>query len=798
MLSPYRIVDLTDRRGWFAGYVLAQLGAEVIAVEPTAIGAVPDDVVRLAYQRGKRSLSADAVDLDALVATADVVLASGAPASPEGAPMLDLNRLRARHPQLITAAITAFGSDGPKSGWAASDLTLAAASGQMILCGDADRAPVRISEPQAYLHAAADAAVAVVAALVERERSGLGQHVDASAQQSLMAAAQHHMLAAAVGAPPAQRLAGGQRIGPYELRLVFPAADGHVSILFLFGEMIGRFTQRLMQWVHEAGFCGEDLRDVDYIAFFELIFSGRLDPSLLGRATDALARFVAAHTTAELFAGARSRRLLIAPVATIADVAAFEQFEATGFWDDVVGPDGSRQRYPGVWAVAPGSPLRRLAPAPAPGADDPKLPALLARRPAIGPAGHGPVGAGEGPRARALDGLKVLDFSWVMAGPAATRALADHGATVVRIETESRPDPMRASGPFLAGHGGPDDTAQWHCVAAGKHSLQLDLSTAAGRAVALDLVRWADVVFETFTPGVLDRWGLGYAAMRAVNPGVVLVSSSLMGQHGPFSDFSGFGNLAAAITGFVGLVGWPDRDPAGPFTAYTDYVSPRFAALAVLAAVLRARRSGRGQWVDLSQAGAALQFLAPALVAYDRTGAVATRQGNADPSAAPHGVYPAGPAGADRWVAIACTTDAHWRALCPLLGLAGASGWDATARLARRAELDATVAAFTAGRDPDEVVTQLQALGVPAHTVQHAAECLVDPQLVHRRQFRRAPHARHGEVWVEGPTVQLSRTPGEPRWAGPCVGQHNHEVLAGLLGYGDERIGELVLTGAIR
>lgn len=812
MLSSYRVLDLTDDRGDLTGFVLAQLGAEVIAIEPgddrntgdhgPYLGDRPDPehrVRRWAYGRGKKSVRSAAVDLAALVATADVVLTSGTRP-------VDLDAFRELHPALITVAISAFGSDGPKAGWLADDLTLAAASGQAVLTGDADRPPVRISEPQAFLHAAADAAVAVLAALNERSRSGLGQHLDVSAQQSFMAATQFHMLASAVGAPLGRRLSGGQRIGPYELRFVYRARDGHVSILFLFGDMIGRFTQRLMTWIHEEGYCSDELAGQDYVSFFELLFSGRLDPSVLDEATAALAAFVATRTKAELLAAARERRLLIAPVATMREVLDFEQFAFDEFWDEVsvdlpsptdTVPTGPL-RLPGPWARA-GVPLRRFGPPAAIGAHDHELATMLQRRPDVPPQPAGQRSAPTGERGpRALDGLKILDLSWVLAGPGATRILADHGATVVRVESEVRTDPMRAAGPFMAGLGGPDDTVLWHCVAAGKYGLQLDLSTEAGRSVAHRLVRWADVVYESFTPGVMDRMGLGFETLRALNPSVVLVSTSLMGQQGPFADFSGFGNLAAAITGFVGLTGWPDRDPAGPFTAYTDYVSPRFAALAILAAHDHARRTGEGQHIDLSQAEASLHFLSPALLELQVGHREATRNGNRDRYRAPHGIYPAGAAGEDRWIAVSCSGDTEWRRLCGMLERPDLATMDTPERHRRANELDRVLSGWTAGQDPERLAERLQLAGVAAHAVQHAPQCLADPQLAHRGQFSRAPHAVHGMAWVEGPTVRFSRTPGFAAWAGPPLGHHTMEVLTTMAGLDEIAVAELVVAGAIR
>jgi len=239
-----------------------------------------------------------------------------------------------------------------------------------------------------------------------------------------------------------------------------------------------------------------------------------------------------------------------------------------------------------------------------------------------------------------LADVKVLDFMWVIAGPSATRVLGDYGATVVRVESTRRIDTARTLAPFHGGRPGAERSALFHNANSNKRMLTLDPTNPAGRAVVLDLVRWADVVTESFAPGVMHRWGLDYATLRTVRPDVVMLGTCLMGQTGPWASFAGYGNLAAAIAGFSNLGGWPDRPPAGPFSAYTDYVSPRFTAAVILAALEHRRRTGEGQYVDLSQAEASLHFLGPALLDYVVNGRVWPRHGNRDPDMAPHGVYP--------------------------------------------------------------------------------------------------------------------------------------------------------------
>ncbi len=768
MLSPYRVLDLTDERGNFAGFLLAQLGAEVVLVEPAGGCATRRfDRWHAAYNRGKRSVvAADATEVAALAATADVVIDCGA------FPGVDLAALRAANPQLVTVSISAYGDDGPKARWPASDLTIAAAGGQLVLTGDADRPPVRISIPQSWLHGAAEAANAALIALADRAVTGLGQHASVSCQQAMMQCTQMSMLASLVGAPLYRRCSGGIRIGPYTPQFVYPALDGNVSITFLFGSMIGPFTQRLMQWVHEEGHCSEEVRDLDWVNFFNLLFSGQLDPTVLANAVASVGALTATRTKAELAAEAKQRRLLLAPVATLADVVESPQFAARDYWDVVDGV-----RYPGPFAKASASPLRRLDPPPMLGEANGSLPE---RPEAASTKPDTPAAVDGNGQRRPLEGLKVLDLTWAIAGPMATRDLADWGATVVRIESERRPDVIRNAGPFLAGTpAGIEDTAQWHHPNAGKLSLTLHLATEEGREVFRDLVRWADVVIEAFSPKAMRNWGLGYEELRAINPSIVMVSTCLMGQSGPEADFAGFGNLAGAIAGFYDVTGWADRPPAGPFLAYTDYTSPRLTVAVLLAALDHRRRTGEGQYIDFSQAEAGLHFLAPGLIAYSRDGEIVTRRGNDDDELHPHGVFPC--AGDDRWIALSCATDAARAALADLTG-----GLD-----------EATIATWTASQEPEALQERLVALGIAAHQVQNAPECAADPQLAHRRHFQRVPHPIHGEVWVEGPHVVLSRSPGGPAWGGPTMGQHNDEVLRGILGYDDDRVTELVIADAI-
>ena len=290
----------------------------------------------------------------------------------------------------------------------------------------------------------------------------------------------------------------------------------------------------------------------------------------------------------------------------------------------------------------------------------------------------------------ALAGLKVVDLMWVVAGPTATRLLADFGATVVRIESANRIETARGIGPFHNNAQGLDHSGLFGNMNVNKLGLSLNLATEEGRGVLMDLIRWCDVLCESFSPRAMRAWGMDYESLRELRPDLIMLSTCLFGQDGPLSNVAGFGTMGAAIGGFIALAGSPGDDPAGPYSAYTDYLSPRFAVPAILAALDHRDRTGEGCYIDQAQAESSLHFMSTALLDYTVNGHVPELVGNVDRQMAPHGVYAC--SGDDEWVAIAVRDNADWSRLCMALGQPGladdARYADAESRLAscRRAE----------------------------------------------------------------------------------------------------------------
>ena len=377
--------------------------------------------------------------------------------------------------------------------------------------------------------------------------------------------------------------------------------------------------------------------------------------------------------------------------------------------------------------------------------------------------------------------------------------LADHGATAVRLETTAPMDTLRVAMPFKDGVPGPDRAHFYGEFNTSKLGMTLDLKTPAGIDVAHRLLAWADVFIEAFTPGTVDRLGIGYEKARSINPSIIMLSTCLMGQTGSLASLGGFGYHAAAIAGFYEVTGWKDLPPDGPWLAYTDTIAPHFLTAAVMAALDHRRRTGQGQHIDASQLEMALHFLSPQTLDSRVNRRVVTRDGNRSPAAAPQGAYPC--MGDDRWCAIAVETDAQWEGLRRAMG---DPAWaqdgrflTTEGRLAHHDEIDRRLSAWTSGKGERELMDLLLSEGVPAGVVQRSTDLLQDPQLAHRGFFRNLEHAEMGSIPHSGPQYLIRGYDSGPRFAAPKMGQHSEYVLRELLGMSDEEIAEAVVGGAL-
>ncbi len=802
MLSPYRVIDLACDRGILCGQILADLGADVIQVEPRAGSAVRREgpflrdepglersLVFWAYARGKRSVALDLEDesdravLRRLIAGADFLIESEPPGRLEALGLGDA-ALEAIQPGLVHVSITPFGREGPKSGWAATDLTLIAAAGLAHLNGEAGHPPVRCCVPQAWAHAAADAAVGALIAHFERERSGRGQHVDIAAQHSLTIGTQFRVLDAPLGEAPARRLPGGVFVAGRLIPLRYRLRDGWVALGPAILPSTGHFMKRLLAWALEEGFGDPAALDEEWGQFALRVVRRELSPDAYAPVHAALEAFFATRTKAEVVEAACKRKLLLAPLFDLGEFADSPQLVARGFATELTPPEAvAPLRFPGPFARFERTPIRYERPPPRLDEHGAALRAEAPRAPAS-------TGSGGAPGAP-LAGVKILDLFWILAGPGATRMLADYGAEVIHVESTSHLDTLRVIPPYQYANPHPEGAGAFQCANANKLGVTLNLASAEGREIALELVRRSDVVTESFAPGVIDRYGLGWETLREIKPDLVMISSCLLGQTGPWRDLTGFGNLAAAITGFQQLARWPDAPPAGPYAAYTDFIGVRYNALAILAALEYRNRTGQGQYIDMAQGEAALHFLAPALLDYAAHGRVPGPLGNTDRELHPHGIFPC--AGEDAWVAIAARDERDWRALCSAIGRP-----DLLARRGERELVDAALAEWTRALAPAEVESALQARGVPAHAVLDMPGVFACPQLQHRGHWIEIAHDIFGTTTIESTRMRFSRSRALVPERAIAFGRDNRVVLESILGYSPERIAELEAKGVLR
>lgn len=398
-----------------------------------------------------------------------------------------------------------------------------------------------------------------------------------------------------------------------------------------------------------------------------------------------------------------------------------------------------------------------------------------------------------------LDGIKVADFSWVVAGPMVGKYLGDHGAQVIRIESMKVPCPLRTGMPYKDNKPGVDRSTYFCNYNNNKYGVTLDLKNPSGLAVAKKIIMWADIVIENFSPGAMSRLGLGYSEISKVKPIIIMISLSNQGQTGRRAQYPGMGVHLTGLSGFYHITGWPDRGPVIPNAAYTDIISPRFATAALIAALDYRDRTGKGQWLDLSQYESVVQFLAPLTLDYRvNNNRVAERVGNRSSCAAPHGAYKC--QGNDKWCVIAVFNNQDWINFCnavenppwtkdpkfsSLLG-----------RKENEDELNKLVETWTSKLTAEEVMRIMQNAGINSGIVQDCDDLSRDPQLKHREKYWKVEHPVIGKHICEAPAFKLSKTPAKLRSPAPCLGEHNEYVCTHFLGVSDKQFLKFMEEGA--
>ncbi len=386
-----------------------------------------------------------------------------------------------------------------------------------------------------------------------------------------------------------------------------------------------------------------------------------------------------------------------------------------------------------------------------------------------------------------LHNIRILDFSWVLAGPYATRILADFGAEVIKVQ----PLQPEAEDKFSRGY--------YNTWNRNKLGITLNLNKPPGIALAKRLVGISDAVVENFTPRVMANWGLDYPDLKKVKPDLIMLSMSTMGQTGPWRDYVGFGPTVQAFSGITHLTSFPGKPPVGLGYSYADHIASLMACLALLGAMEYRQRTGEGQYIDVSQVEAMSSLLGSAILDYTLNGREVEPVGNSSTRAAPHGVYRC--QGDDRWCAIAVFSDEEWQGFKRALGTPPWIEDERFATLSGRVknaeELDRLVEVWTRERTAEEVMALLQEQGVAAGVVQDAGDLASDPQLKARGFFIELDHPELGKTISDATPIKLADTPARYVRAAPVQGQDNDYVYKQLLGLNEDEIAELRGQGVI-
>ncbi len=769
LLDTVRVADLCGEAGTAAGRILADLGAEVVRIVPPSgdpVSDLADDPRSLratTWNAGKVVVELDThdTDLDGLVGGADIVLDT-----PHDLHSIHLDPTTA--PAAVWVSITPFGLEGPRADWRASDLGVMASSGNMFATGDPDRAPLRCAEPTAYAHTGPEAAIAALTGLA----SGRPQRIDLSMQETVLIAN-----IGAVGRWDRDHQRGrrrGANIG--RTREIWPCEDGFVSFGIRGGKArVGTWT-KVTELVAADGIDLAALEGRDWGAFNH---NNAADEDLEAIQVP-LGKWFGRHTMAELYEYACDHELTLAPINSPREILSSTQLAVRGFFEKV----GDVEQFPAhfVTVRSPGNEVAPVGPAgPSTTGTAPRWPA----RPSAAPERSG----------RAWEGTTIIEFGSGAAGPIASRYFAEHGATVVRVESRSRPDFLRAYALGPENPHGLDGAPMFDSLNVGKLGITLDLKHDEGRELAMQLVDRADAVLENFAPKAMRGLGLDYDTLVERKPDLVMISACLNGQTGPHKDYPGFGSQGAALAGFNYLTGWPDREPVGPYGTITDSLAPRYVAVALAAGLLHRRRTGKGMHLDLSQVEAGHYALSPWLVRCAATGEITERMGNRSARAVPHGAFRC--EGDDRWVAIACWTDDEWRTLAGLIGCDDSSLATLGARLARVDEVERLVGDWTSARDAAAVAQLLQPEGIEAVPVQDFEDCHHDPQLAVRGHLVELSHPKLGPGSYERNGFRLSDGDGTYDRPSALLGEHNEMVLSELLGLSLEEIEHLETAGAL-
>ncbi len=782
LLEGIRVVDAADGAGELCGRLLADLGAQVVRVEPPGGSAsrrrapLADDGTSLWFawrNLGESSIeidprrAGDRQRLDVLLAGADAYIDGSRPG--DGRPTgLSPAELRVAHPHLVVTSVSDFGEWGPNRDWVGTDLVASAFAGALFKGGRADREPLPPPGSFAYDVTGVSAALATLLGLVGAGGSGHGRHLEVAAVEAVAQVTDWSI-------PMASMLAafgieyGETRQGSGPMYPIFPCRDGYVRVVIL----SARQWRALWSWMGEPEEFADDHWDA---VVARLAVMDVLGPMI--------ADLFANYDRIELAEEAQRRGIAVTPVLAPAEVLDTPHFVERGTFADHELAPGLRVRTPAGFFRVDGERVGPRGPAGVPaGASD--MEAWAAR-----PAPAGTAHPGRYP----LEGVVVADFGIGGVGVEAGRLLGEYGADVIKVESHRYPD-------FIRIITGSMTSPSFVSSSRSKRSLGVDLKSDEGRAVVAELIRRADIVIENGATGVTAGLGFGPDDVARLNPDAVMVSSQLLGSTGPWSHFIGYGPSTRPVSGMSHLWRYPDEDaPAESTAIHPDHLAGRLCAVAAVAGLLRRRRGGGGAHIEVAQTEAVIGMLGDLYLAEAiRPGSTPT-SGEPPADAAPWGLYRC--AGEDRWCAVTVRDDQDWSRL---VGALGSPGWatepelaTAAGRVKHRDLLDKQLGSWTAERSPDEVAEVLQGVGVPAAPMRTASTLLSDPHFTTRSWAIGLTQPGLGDLDLEGPAFRDDTLPDGPRtWPSPGLGEQTREICVDLLGLSPEGVEELLVADVL-
>ena len=790
-LAGMRVIDLSQGvSGPYCTKMLADFGAEVIKVEPPdgdvarVAGPFPGDTPHpeksalfLHLNTNKRSITLDlhceagAEALRRLVASADSVVENFPPGTLDQLG-LSYDRLAELNPRLVLTSLTPYGSAGMYRDYQATHLINCATSGWMFMCGDLERAPLQcggiISEYASGLYGASG----TLAAYFASKTAGTGEHVDISTQEAvqiLTIFGVHHYADTGMVRDRSTAMSWSAEM--------LECKDGIVAC-----HLTGAGAwDRLCEWIGRPDLIGDPAAT-----------DGQRRMSLL---RPILSEFLRELTREEVFREARARHLSFCLVPTISELLEFEQHRVRNFFVDVEHPAVGRLTHPGAPFKMSATPAGSLRPAPLLGQDnrsllceelgyrDEELPALTGSGEGLRGSRSAPLRRSSpmqpAPRAAAslpLEGIRVLDATWVMAGPTATSLLADLGAEVIKVRNPAsdRPDGFKP-------------------INRNKYGITLNLKDPRGADIFRRLAAISDIVAENYTASVMSKLGLDYEALTRVRPDLIMISIPGYGATGPWKDHPSYAFPTEEMSGIAQLTGYPGGPPMIAGSGSGDPLAGLHGGVALLMALNHRRRTGKGQHIDLSQMEACTNLVGEAILDYGMNGRIPQRRGNRHPTMAPHGVYRC--RGEDKWVAIAIGYDDEWQRLVQVIG---SPAWandqkfaTTSGRLEHQDEIDAGIELWTRERRPYAVMHRCQEAGVAAGAVLGPVDLLVDPHLRERGFFEWVEQANDGGHWFPRQPIRLAHADVRVRMPPPTPGEHNAEILQRLLGITQSGLAEL-------